>query len=97
MVVLPVYLGFLIATWWDSAPKQIALAVAVPVLGSLLRLLVTSLHDGSDWFGRIFRAVGAVGFVDPYVRQILLTLFFPVLVTILASVMFSIFQRRGHA
>jgi len=39
----------------------------------------------------------AVGFSDPYLRQTLLTLLLPMLVTIVAAVMFKILQKRDHA
>ena len=97
IAVVPGCLGFLIARWWAGAPRQIALAVALPLFGSLVRLLVTSINDGSNWFSRLFRAVDAVGLSDPYVRQGLLTLLFPVFVTILATVIFMFFQRGEHA
>jgi hypothetical protein len=97
IVALPFCLGLLICRWWTDSLTRLALAIALPAFGSLVRLLSSSIHDGSNWFGRLIRAIGAVGFTEPYVRQILLTLLFPVLVTIVAAVMFICFQRRDHA
>ena|ERR1022692_583063 len=97
IVALPFCLGFLICRWWTDPITRLVLAVALPSFGSLVRLLSSSLHDGLNWFTRLFRAVGAVGISDPYLRQTLLTLLFPVAVTIMATVMFMIFQRRDHA
>ena len=96
IVALPFCLGFLICRWWTGSLTRLALAIALSALGSSVRLFSSSLHDGANWFGRLFRAVGAVGISDPYVRQILLTLLFPVLVCTVATVMFMSFQRRAH-
>jgi len=96
IVALPFFLGLLISRWWTDSLTQLVLAAALPAFGSLVRLLSSSLYDGSNWFVRLFRAIGAVGVGDPYVRQMLLTLLFPVAVTIVATVMFTAFQRRGR-
>jgi len=95
--VVPICLGFLISRWWASTPTQIVLAVALPSFGALFRLFVTSLHDSSNWFSGLFRAVGAVGFSDPHVRQQVLTLLFPMFVTIVATVMYMLSRRKEHA
>ena len=97
IVALPLYLGFLISGWWTDSPTRFTLAVLLPLFGVLIRLLASSLHDGSNWFARLFRAIGVAGFSDPYLRQTMLTLLFPVLVTIVATVMFMIFKRRDDA
>ena len=94
---LPFCLGFLICRWWSDSLSQLVLALALPLFGSMVRLLSSSLHDGSNWFGRFFRGLGTVGLGDPYLRQTLLVLLFPVSVTIVATVMFVVFQRRRHA
>ena len=68
----------------------------MPALGASVRLLSSSFHDSANWFARLFRATGAIGIGDPYVRQMWLTLLFPVLVCIVATVMFMSFKRRVH-
>jgi len=97
IVAVPFFLGFLITRWWSDTFTRLGLSVSLPLGGAAIRLASSSLHDSSNWFGRLFRAVGAVGIGDPYVRQTLLTLLFPVSVTIVATVMFMSFQRRAHA
>jgi hypothetical protein len=97
IVAVPLYLGFLISRWWIDSPTRFALAALLPLFGVLIRLLASSLHDGSNWFARLFRAIGISGLSDPQLRQTLLTLLFPVLVTIVATMMFMLFQRRGDA
>ena len=97
IVALPFCLGFLISRWWTDSLTQFVLAVALPVFGSLVRLLSSSIHDGSNWFRHLFRVMRAVGFSDPYLRQTLLTLLLPILVTIVAAVMFKVLQKRDHA
>ncbi len=97
IVAAPFVLGFLITRWWSDTFTRLALSVALPLFGAAFRLASSSLHDSSNWFGHLARAVGAVGIGDQYVRQTLLTLLFPVSVTIVATVMFMTFQRRAHA
>ncbi len=97
IVALPFCLGLLISRWWSGFSIRLALAIVLPVLGASTRLLSSSLHDDMNWFGRLFRATGAIGLGDPYVRQIWLMLLFPALVCIVATVMFMSFQRRAHA
>ena len=96
IVALPFYLGFLISRWWDARSIQLTLAFVLPLFGSVVRLATTSLHDGSNWFTRLFRVI-SFAFTDPYVRQIFLVLVFPVFVTIVSAVMFMSFRKRDHA
>lgn len=97
MVVVPFCLGVLVSKWWSGISTQIALAVLLPLFGSLLRLVISSLHDGSNRFVHLFRAVWAVGVGDTYVRQELLTLIFPVLFCAVTAVVFVYFQPKVHA
>jgi hypothetical protein len=97
IVALPFCLGFVICRWWSDSLTRLGLALALPLFGSFVRLLSSSLHDGPNWFGSLVRALGVVGLRDPYLRRMLLTLLFPVLVAIVATVMFMVFQRRHHA
>jgi hypothetical protein len=97
ILIVPFCLGFLISKWWSAMLTKISLALVLLLFGSLVRLLSSSIHDGSNWFALLVRSVGAVGIGDPYVRHVLLTLVFPVLVCGVATVMFMSFQRRGHA
>ena len=97
IVAVPFVLGFLINRWWRDTFTRLALSVALPLFGAAIRLASSSLHDSSNWFGRLFRAVSAVGIGDPYIRQLLLTLLFPVSVTIMATVIFMTFQRRAYS
>jgi hypothetical protein len=95
--LLPIFLGFLIIQWWFSSLARLAMAFGLPLCGLLVRLLLSSLHDRLNWFAHLYRGVIYAGFNDPYVRQPLLTLFFPVLVTVVTVVMFIVFQRKGYA
>jgi hypothetical protein len=97
IAAVPFFLGFLITRLWSDSVAQLTLSVALPLFGAGVRLASSSLLDGSNWFARLFRAMGAVGVGDPYVRQWLLTLLFPVFVTVVVTVMFMIFQRGAHA
>jgi len=96
IVVLPFPLGFLICRWWDGTSKRLVLALAFPLFGSAIRLASSSIHDGTNWFAGTFRIVSLAGFIDPYFRQMLLTLLFPVAVTIVATVMWMILERPYH-
>lgn len=97
IVVVPGLLGFLITRWWSEAYTRLGLSVVLPFLGSAMRLASSLLHDRTNWFGRLSLAIGAGGVGNPYVRQILLMLLFPVAVTIVATVMHMTFQRRTHS
>jgi hypothetical protein len=97
IVILPFYLGYVIIECWEQLPKRMALALALPLLGSVIRLTSSSLCDGSNWFAHIFAGLVSVGLSDPYSWQTLLMLLFPVSVTLGATVMFVIFQNGGHA
>jgi hypothetical protein len=46
---------------------------------------------------RLFHAVGTSGVNDPYVRQTVLTLLYPVLISIVVTEILTIFQRRIRA
>lgn len=95
IVVVPVWLGSLISRWWVSAPRQITLAVALPLFGALFRLFVTSMLGGSSGFSSLFGAIGAVGFSDPYVRQQVLTLTLPVFLTVVTTVILMLLPEEG--
>lgn len=97
IVVVPFVLGFLISRWWLDSSARLTLSVALPLFGAMVRLFSSSLHDGTNWFGALYRHFDTVGLGSPYLRQKLLTLLFPMFVTITAVVMFSIFQRRAYA
>ena len=97
VVVLPFYLSFLIIRWWPGSFARISLALVLPLVGCLVRLFSSSLYDGSNWFIRFFGLIDVVGIADPFVWRILVNLFFPVFVTLLASIMFMIIQRSAHA
>jgi hypothetical protein len=95
IVVVPVWLGFLISRWWASAPRQFVLAVVLPLFGALFRLFVTSMLGGSNWFSSLFRAISAVGFSNPYVWQQVLTLTFPVFLTVVTTVILKLLPEEG--
>jgi hypothetical protein len=97
IVTLPFVLGFLVCRWWTAALTRVVLAIALPAFGSFVRLLSSSLHDGANWFSRLFRVVGATGATDPYVRHILFTLAFPVVVCAVATTLAMSFQRKSVA
>ena len=97
VVVLPICLGYLVNRCWTDSLVRLTVAILLPLIGSLVRLLSSSLHDGSNWFASLFRYIDAVGVSDPYSRHILLKLVFPVLVTVFTVAMLMISQSRGHA
>ncbi len=94
IVAVPFLLGFLISRWWDGLWNQLPLAIGLPLFGAVIRLASTSLHDGANWFGRVYRVMG-VAFTDPYARQIFITLLFPACVTTVVGITFIALQRRG--
>ena len=82
IVLLPSFLGFLISRLWDRTLQQLALGLFFPILGAIVRLTTSSIHDGHNWFALLFRFYVSEGFLNPYFRQIIITLLFPVAVTL---------------
>ena len=95
VVVAPFVLGFLIAHWWSHPPRQLTVAFAAGLFAAALKLLVTSLHSGKNWFGYVGGLVANVGITDPIVATMLLATLFPVFVSIVATAMFIYLKKLG--
>jgi hypothetical protein len=93
ILVAPFILSLLINRCWNGPLKQLVLACSLPLVGSLIRLMSSSIHDGADWFSLVFRWIRDGGIEDPYLRQILIVLLCPVVYTIVCTASFMLILK----
>ena len=70
-------------------------ALAIGLFGMAVRLLVSSIHSDKNWFASVGWLIVNVGLMDPMVFTIVLTLTFPVLAGIFATVLF-VYVNEGN-
>ena len=96
VVVAPFVLGFLIAYWWSDPLRQLTLAFAAGLFAAALKLLLTSMHSGKNWFGYVGGLVANVGMTEPVVAMMVLAALFPMIVSIVATAMFIYLKKLGR-